>query len=65
MRGTVDSALQEIMLKEGHSCLIPAEIADYDVVPLNGKTRILDAFIDNKDRSIGAMVNRLLHLSKK
>lgn len=38
-----------ITLCEGHSCLIPACIADYDVIPLNGeKVQLLDAFIDNK-----------------
>ena len=52
-----------ILLKEGHSCLIPAAIADYDVIPLNGKTRILDAFIDNMDRSLVGKVNRLLHIT--
>ena len=38
-----------ITLHEGHSCLIPACIADYDVIPLNGeKVQLLDAFINNK-----------------
>lgn len=38
-----------IVLNEGHSCLIPASIADYDIIPLNGKkVQLLDAFIDNK-----------------
>ena len=55
----------EILLRKGHSCLIPAAIADYDVVPVDGETQILDAFIDNKDRSIGHRVTRFLHLSKK
>lgn len=55
----------EIRLNEGNSCLIPAAIADYDVIPLNHKTRILDAFIDNKDRSLGRMVTRFLHITRK
>lgn len=55
----------EIRLNAGNSCLIPACIADYDVIPLHGKTRILDAFIDNKDRSLGRMVTRFLHITKK
>ncbi len=38
-----------IVLNEGHSCLIPASIADYDILPLNGtNVQLLDAFIDNK-----------------
>ena len=42
----------EILLKQGHSTLIPASIADYDIIPLHGTTRILDAMIDNMDRSL-------------
>lgn len=55
----------EIILKEGNSCLIPAAIADYDVVPLNGTSRVLDAFIDNKDRSLPHRITRFLHLTAK
>jgi mannose-6-phosphate isomerase len=53
-----------VTLQKGNSCLIPAAIADYDVVPLNSSTRILDAFIDNMDRSIAGKVNRFLHISE-
>lgn len=56
---------EETLLREGNSCLIPAAIADYDVVPLNGSTRMLDAFIDNKDRSLGHRLTRFLHLTSK
>lgn len=57
----------EIILNEGHSCLIPASIADYDLIPVNQNEtcRILDAFIDNKDRSLLKMVTRFLHITKK
>ena len=55
----------EILLREGHSTLIPAAIADYDVIPLQGKTRVLDAFIDNMDRSITGRVNRFLHVTSQ
>jgi len=61
----VRSTGEEILLKQGHSTLIPAAIADYDVIPLNGTTRILDAFIDNKDRSLTRKVTRFLHLTQK
>lgn len=54
-----------ILLKEGNSCLIPAAIADYDVVPLNEKTRILDAFIDNKNRTLSHAITRFLHITEK
>ena len=56
---------EEFVLKEGNSCLIPAAIADYDVTPINGTTQVLDAFLDNKDRSISKKVTRFLHISKK
>lgn len=56
----------EIELKEGNSCLIPACIADYDIIPHRGQTsRVLDAFIDNKDRSLSHKVTRFLHITKK
>jgi len=61
MRTTGD----EILLREGRSTLIPAAIADYDVIPLSGKTRILDAYINNMDKSIGSVISRFLHITEK
>ena len=61
----IRSTQDEILLKEGNSTLIPAEIADYDVTPLNGSSKLLDAFIDNKDRSIHHKVTRFLHITQK
>lgn len=61
----VRSTGESITLRQGYSCLIPAVIADYDIVPLKGKTRILDAFIDNKDRSLSKKITRFLHITKK
>ena len=59
----VRSTAEEILLREGHSTLIPAAIADYDVIPHGATTRILDAFIDNMDRSLTHQVTRFLHIS--
>lgn len=56
---------EEILLKQGNSTLIPAAIADYDIIPQSGKSRILDAFIDNMDRSLTSKVTRFLHISQK
>lgn len=53
----------EILLREGHSTLIPAQIADYDVIPVTYSVRILDAFIDNRDKSFAGKLNRLLHIT--
>ena len=61
----VRSTGEEMLLKQGNSTLIPAAIADYYIIPLSGKTRILDAFIDNMDRSIARKVTRFLHLTQK
>ena len=61
----IRSTQDEIILKEGNSSLIPAAIADYDVIPLNGSSKLLDAFIDNKDRSLPHKVTRFLHITEK
>lgn len=55
----------EVLLKQGNSTLIPAAIADYDVIPQQESSRILDAYIDNMDRSIVSKVTRFLHLTQK
>jgi mannose-6-phosphate isomerase len=59
----VRSTGDEILLKEGSSTLIPAAIADYDIIPLKNTTRILDAFIDNQNNSMADKINRFLHFS--
>lgn len=58
---------ETILLKMGHSCLIPAAIAEYDIIPTpeKGPCRILDAFINNKKRSLLRTVTRFLHITKK
>lgn len=61
----VRSTGDEVILKEGNSALIPTIIADYDVLPAKGTSKILDAFIDNMDRSITHKVTRFLHFSQK
>lgn len=55
----------EITLSEGYSCLIPAEIADYDVTPITNKVQILDAFINNKNQNIFRKITRFLHITRK
>lgn len=56
---------KELYLREGHSCLIPAYLADYDLVPMHPNTRILEAHIDRKDRSPLAKLLRFLKIRKK
>jgi mannose-6-phosphate isomerase len=60
----VRSTGDEILLKEGHSALIPAAIADYDLIPLHGKSRILDAFIDNRPTTFTHQITQLLHIER-
>lgn len=81
VRGTckirIRSNQHEIELQEGRSCLIPAAIADYDVIPVVDENidsasdterpkgaLLLDAFIDNKDRSLTSMFTRFLHITQ-
>lgn len=52
----------EIVLREGYSCLIPAAIADYDITPVSGSSKVLDAYINNMDRSLIHKVSRFLHI---
>ena len=61
----VRSTGEEILLQEGHSTLIPAAIADYDVIPQTGNTRLLDAYIDNKDRRLSHKMTRFLHITNQ
>ncbi|MBQ8487218.1 MAG: class I mannose-6-phosphate isomerase [Prevotella sp.] len=54
-----------VSLPQGYSSLIPAAIADYDIVPENGKTKVLEAFINNLDRSFAGKLTRFLHIATK
>ena len=38
---------EKTTLKKGSSVLIPASIADYDIIPVNGNSRLLEIYIDN------------------
>ena len=60
----VRSTGDEVLLKEGHSALIPAAIADYDLIPVRGRSRILDAFIDNRPATLARQINSLLHIAQ-
>ena len=59
----VRSTGEEISLKEGNSTLIPAAIADYDVIPQKENTRLLDAYIDNQNSGMKGMITKFLHLT--
>ena len=59
----IKSTGDELFLKEGQSTLIPAVLADYYIKPIYGKTRVLDAFIDNREKRITQKVTKFLHLT--
>ena len=60
----IRSTGDEILLHEGHSALIPAAIADYDVIPQKSKSRILDAYIDNRPTTLARQITQLLHIER-
>ena len=58
-------AQQQAVLNAGHSCLIPAAIADYDIIPLSPDMLLLETFIDNKSTGLAGLVSRFMHLSNR
>ncbi len=61
----VRSTGDEITLKEGHSTLIPAAIADYFLLPINEKTRLLDAYINNQNNVMKGIFTKFLNFTNK
>ena len=51
----------EVLVPADSSCLIPAAIADYELIPAHGSAKIMEAFINNK-KSIGKTVKDFFHL---
>lgn len=56
----LNSTKDEILLKKDESCLIPAAVADYYIIP-DGESKVLEAFINNK-KSIVKIISDFLHL---
>lgn len=54
----------EVTLSQGDTTLIPAAVADYDVIPQEGSVRHLEAFIDNMDTTLAGKLTRFLHFAK-
>lgn len=64
----IRSTGDEVIVPIGSSCLIPAAVADYDIMLAPGSkeqgrasTKILEAFINNK-KSIGRIISDFLHI---
>ena len=60
-RISVRANKDEIVLPANTSCLIPACIADYDIIPHGGASKILEAFINNK-KTIGRIISDFFHI---
>ena len=54
----------EVTLREGYSCLIPAAVADYYIRPLGESSKVLDVFIDNQGGGIISTVHRWFHRNR-
>lgn len=63
----VHGSKESVELKEGFSCLIPACMANYDVIPDNDNdtVQLLEAFIDNRDDNWLRKMTRFFHPSKR
>ncbi len=58
----IRSTQDTITLRQGFSCLIPAAIADYDILPTENSTKVLEAFINNK-KAISVIISDFLRLN--
>ena len=56
------SSQTRILLPAGTSCLIPAVVADYDILPIGSRTKVLEAFINNK-KTIGQLISDFLRFN--
>jgi mannose-6-phosphate isomerase len=61
----IRSTGDEVLLREGYSCLIPAAIADYDIIPQQESSKVLDAYINNMEEDLLHKVSRFLHISER
>ncbi len=60
----IRSTQDEIELKEGYSCLIPAAIADYDIIPVTATAKLLESYINNSSQgTLRRLVSQFLHIS--
>ncbi len=60
-RVRVRSTGAEVLVPAGNSCLIPAAVADYDLIPDHGKTKVLEAFINNR-KTISKLISDFFHI---
>lgn len=60
----IRSTHDEILLKKGYSCLIPAAIADYDIIPTSPHAKLIESYINNiTQSSFRRLISQFLHMS--
>lgn len=60
----IRSTQDEIRLEESQSCLIPAAIADYDIIPISPEVKLLESYINNSTQStLKKLISQFLHMS--
>ncbi len=60
----IRSTHDEIILSEGFSCLIPAAIADYDILPQTTNAKLLEVYINNSSQTnFRRFISQFLHMS--
>ena len=60
----IRSTQDQVELHEGFSCLIPAAIADYDIIPQGDGAKLLESYINNKPQnSLRRLISQFLHWS--
>lgn len=53
---------EQILLREGFSCLIPAAVADFDMIPAKEgvSNKILDAYINNENNALKSFIKKFV-----
>ena len=59
----IRSTHDEITLQEGYSCLIPAAIADYDMIPLTSQVKVIESYINNNQSNFRRFISQFLHMT--
>lgn len=60
----IRSTQDEVQLQEGFSCLIPAAIADYDIIPNTEGSKLIEAYINNSSKnSFKRLISQFMHWS--
>lgn len=60
----IRSTHDEVTLREGFSCLVPAAIADYDILPLTPTAKLLESYINNSSQSgLRRLISQFVHMT--